>query len=440
MKLNLSLLLFTIYVIVLLLDIGITLGQNNNNNQQLPINLLKFSSAIPQEFQQHFSVRVLARIPNARQIYLHEDKSTNRGYLFVASPGTGQINVLQLDLAGNFTVISSNTLFSTLSNSNGVTYDSENDQLYIGEIDRILKVNNALDSIKKGNFNLNFTSIKNYPADKHHGYKYIKIHKNRMYIPQGAPCNICLIQGLYGTITSFDLKNTSSEIKVEATGVRNSVGFDFDPLDENKLWFTDNGRDMLGDLQPGDELNVLDLSQQQNTAAIVPHYGFPYCHANQIPDPEFNPQKNCSGYRTPEFVLEAHTAALGMIFYRGSSKSKWPSYLQSNRTVFIAEHGSWNRNPPFGYRITTVLNVDNKTQSQYISFLEGWKYEDGTYWGRPVDLQQASSGELIISDDYSGTIYIVEYSNSNVKRDSNLSNVLCLNFFLIVLVILSIIG
>jgi glucose/arabinose dehydrogenase len=142
-----------------------------------------------------------------------------------------------------------------------------------------------------------------------------------------------------------------------AHGVRNTVGFDFDP-DTGDLWFTENGRDMMGDDTPPDELNHM-------TAEGV-HYGYPFCHGKGIPDPQFNPSRNCTGYKPATYELGPHVAALGLTFYEGS---KFPKKYQ--KQPFFAEHGSWNRRVPIGYRVMWV-NKNDPSKESYQVFVDGW--------------------------------------------------------------------
>jgi glucose/arabinose dehydrogenase len=182
--------------------------------------------------------------------------------------------------------------------------------------------------------------------------------------------------------------------KIFATGIRNTVGFDWRP-GTRELWFTDNGRDMLGEDIPSDELNVAKKAGE--------NFGYPYCHEGTILDPEFGKNKNCKNYRPPELRLGAHVAALGMRFYRGGM---FPAKFKDQ--IFIAEHGSWNRKVPVGYRVMLV-HVDKKgrvTGSEL--FADGW-LENGEAWGRPVDVSVAPDGALMISDDKAGVIYRVSY-------------------------------
>jgi glucose/arabinose dehydrogenase len=191
------------------------------------------------------------------------------------------------------------------------------------------------------------------------------------------------------------MRADGSGLEVFASGVRNSVGFDWHP-ETKELWFTENGRDELGNDIPGDELD------RAPKAGL--HFGFPHCHAGVILDPEFGEGKKCTDYEPPVQVLGPHVAALGMRFYTGKM---FPAEYKNQ--VLIAEHGSWNREPKLGYRIMKVTLDGNKARS-YEPFITGWLDEKtDEVWGRPVDIEQLDDGSLLISDDHKGLVYRVTY-------------------------------
>jgi glucose/arabinose dehydrogenase len=189
------------------------------------------------------------------------------------------------------------------------------------------------------------------------------------------------------------MNNDGSDLEVFAHGVRNTVGFDFHPTTK-ELWFTDNGRDWLGDNLPPDELN----HAPQNGM----HFGFPYLHGKDIIDPEFGAGVDISQFTKPVQELGPHVAALGMRFYTGSM---FPNEYKNQ--IFIAEHGSWNRSEKIGYRIMLV-RLNGNTAKSYEPFAEGWLKGESVS-GRPVDVQQMPDGSLLISDDYAGVIYRITY-------------------------------
>jgi glucose/arabinose dehydrogenase len=233
-----------------------------------------------------------------------------------------------------------------------------------------------------------------FPTATHHGWKFIAIGPdNKLYVPVGAPCNICLSEdSIFASITRLDLDGTGLEII--AHGVRNSVGFDWDPRDSS-LWFTENGRDWMGDDMPSCELNHLTSTGQ--------HFGYPICHQGDTLDAEFGKGKNCADYTPPMAKLGPHTAPLGMRFYRGTM---FPEKYRG--AMFIAEHGSWNRSKPVGYRIAVVYPKADGSVEQEV-FADGW-LSGSSAWGRPVDVLELPDGSLLVSDDAADTIYRIAYS------------------------------
>jgi len=184
-----------------------------------------------------------------------------------------------------------------------------------------------------------------------------------------------------------------SGLEIFAQGIRNSVGFDWHP-ETNELWFTDNGRDRLGDNVPPDELN---RAQQKGM-----HFGFPYCHGKDVGDPKFGRKHSCQEFNAPAQELGLHVASLGMRFYTGDM---FPE--EYHHQIIIAEHGSWNRSKKIGYRLMLVRLKGNQPVS-YEVFAEGWKQGEDV-WGRPVDVEEMPDGSLLVSDDYAGAIYRISY-------------------------------
>ncbi len=213
----------------------------------------------------------------------------------------------------------------------------------------------------------------------------------KLYVPVGAPCNVCDAPKPFATI--LRMNPDGSDIEVYAQGVRNSVGFDWHPTTA-ELWFTDNGRDGMGNDVPPDELNHAPQAGM--------HFGFPYCHGGDIPDPGFGRAADCSDFTAPAVRLGPHVASLGMRFYTGEMFP--PEYRNQ---IFIAEHGSWNRSEKIGYRITLV-RLENGAPVSYEPFAEGW-LEGEQAWGRPVDLMVMPDGALLVSDDYADAIYRISY-------------------------------
>ena len=233
-----------------------------------------------------------------------------------------------------------------------------------------------------------------FPKETHHGWKFIAFGPDgHLYVPVGAPCNICLSEdSIFASITRIGTDGSGPEIV--AHGVRNSVGFDWDPRDSS-LWFTDNGRDWMGDDMPSCELNRLTTPGQ--------HFGYPFCHQGDTLDPEFGKGRHCSDFVPPKAKLGPHVAPLGMRFYRGGM---FPERYRG--AIFIAEHGSWNRSKPIGYRVVVAMPRPDGTVETEV-FAEGW-LEGGRAWGRPVDVQELPDGSLLVSDDAADVIHRITYN------------------------------
>lgn len=230
------------------------------------------------------------------------------------------------------------------------------------------------------------------PTDLDHGWRYIGIGPDhKLYIAIGAPCNACISKLPYATIYRMNLDGT--DFQMYAQGVRNSVGFDWDPVTK-KLWFTDNGRDWLGNNIPPDKLNY---APQQGM-----DFGFPYFWGDNKPDPKFGKMKSAHNMIKPALKLGPHVAALGMRFYTGNM---FPAVF--HHQIFIAEHGSWNRSKKIGYRIMLVKMKNHQVMSLKV-FASGW-LQGQRYWGRPVDVLVLPDGSLLVSDDYVGVVYCIRY-------------------------------
>ena len=237
------------------------------------------------------------------------------------------------------------------------------------------------------------------PTKTHHGWKFIAFGPDgKLYVPIGAPCNICNPGPEFAKIIRMNADG--SDWQTVATGIRNSVGFDWQP-GTHTFWFTNNGRDLLGDDVPDDTLNRVDKPGE--------NFGFPYCHAGNVVDPEFGKGHSCSEFAQPALRLGAHRASLGMRFYVGRM---FPAAYHD--AIFIAEHGSWNRSSKAGYRVVVVhVGRDGKaTRSQpfLTGFLDGQKT-----LGRPVDVQPMRDGSLLVSDDDNGVIYRVTFLRSSMN-------------------------
>ena len=229
-----------------------------------------------------------------------------------------------------------------------------------------------------------------FPEDRHHGWKYIGFGPDdKLYVPVGAPCNICESDDNYANIQRINADGSGKE--VYARGIRNTVGFTWHP-ETGELWFTDNGRDLWGDDQPPEALNRVSRAEQ--------HFGYPYRYGKELVDEEFAAPD--IEFTPAALELPAHTAPLGLRFYTGDM---FPEEYQGQ--LLIAHRGSWNRSKPAGYYITLVRFVDGQPQPHEI-FAEGW-LQGEEYWGRPVDLLQLPDGSMLLSDDYAGCIYRIFY-------------------------------
>ena len=330
-----------------------------------------------------FSIEYFAKdITNARSLELCPN-----GTLFVGTRNEGNVYAL-VDSDGDYKADKKYLLDSRLNMPNGVAY--KDGDLYVATVSQVLLFRDIESKLD----NPGEIIYDEYPTDKHHGWKYIAFGPDGMlYIPVGAPCNICLSEDpVFASITRFDTKSRTKEIIQR--GIRNTVGFNWHP-ETGELWFTDNGRDWMGDNQPPDELNRAPRDNM--------HFGYPFCHGGDLQDPEFD-QRSCDEFTPPVRKLGPHVASLGMEFGQGSM---FPA--EYNNDVLIAEHGSWNRSTPLGYRITHVP-LDGHTAEDYRVFIEGWLQENGKPWGRPVDLEWMEDGSLLISDDFNDAVYRVVYT------------------------------
>jgi glucose/arabinose dehydrogenase len=311
------------------------------------------------------------------------------GTLFVGTRKAGMVYAI-VDTDKDFVADKVYTIASNMNMPNGVAF--KDGSLFVAEVDRILRYDNIEKNLKNPPKPL--VVHDGYPSDKWHGWKFIRFGPDgKLYVPVGAPCNVCeRSDKRYATITRIKKDGTGFEIF--ASGIRNSVGFDWHP-DTKELWFTDNGRDRMGDDIPPDELN--------HAPSMGLHFGFPYLHGKNVPDPQYSKKMAGISIRQPAMELGPHVAALGMRFYTGGM---FPSDYKNQ--IFIAEHGSWNRSVPIGYRISLVRIKNNKAVS-YEVFAEGWLQGEKA-WGRPVDVLVMPDGSLLVSDDRAGAIYRISYT------------------------------
>ena len=281
------------------------------------------------------------------------------------------------------------TIAEGLNVPNGVAlHDGD---LYVAEINRIIRYDNI--EARLANPPEPVVINDTFPTDFHHGWKYIAFGPDgRLYVPVGAPCNICEPADTHAVITS--IKPDGSDLQTYAKGIRNTVGFDWHPQ-TGELWFTDNGRDIWGDNTPPEELNHAPRAGM--------HFGFPYRYGKDLVDNEFKTDMKDTDFAPAALEMPAHNAALGIRFYTGDS---FPE--EYHNQAFIASHGSWNRSEPDGYRVF-MARFNNGRAIGYEVFADGWLTEEKKFWGRPVDIEIMADGSLLVSDDFAGVVYRIAY-------------------------------
>jgi glucose/arabinose dehydrogenase len=312
------------------------------------------------------------------------------GVLYVGNRNDDKVYAVK-DTDGDMVGDKKWVIASGLNMPNGVAF--KDGDLYVAEVSKITKYP-SIES-KLDNPPAPVTVNDKFPTEGHHGWKYIAFGPDgKLYVPVGAPCNICKKdEEIYASITRMNADGSGRE--VYANGVRNSVGFTWHP-DTNEMWFTDNGRDLLGNDVPPCELNKVTAAGQ--------HFGYPYCHGGTIADPEFGSARPCSDFVAPAQTLGPHVAPLGLKFYTGSM---FPATY--NKQIFVAEHGSWNRDKKIGYRVSLV-KVTNSQATAYETFASGWLDDVAQKaWGRPVDVLIMKDGSMLVSDDTANVIYRISY-------------------------------
>jgi glucose/arabinose dehydrogenase len=347
-------------------------------SQSLPLNTIK----LPQGFK----IEIFAEVPDARSMAV-----SPAGIVYVGNKDKDKVYAVQ-DTNGDNKADKRWVIASGLNMPNGVAFH-EGD-LYIAEVSRILKLQGIESKLENPPSPIVVSD--DYPSETHHGWKYIAFGPDgKLYVPVGAPCNICESKNeIYASITRMNKDGSGREIF--ARGVRNSVGFTWHP-ETKELWFTDNGRDSMGDNIPSCELN--------HAPKIGLHFGYPYCHEGSVKDPEFGAKRPCSDFSPPADKLGPHVAPLGLKFYNGTM---FPASYKNQ--IFVAEHGSWDRSKKSGHNVSLVRFNNNKVAGHEV-FASGW-LNDATQkvWGRPVDVLVLKDGSLLISDDQAGVIYRVTYS------------------------------
>lgn len=339
---------------------------------------------------ENFKIDVWAAdIPNARAMTISDE-----GIIFVGNRQEDKVYAV-IDEDADGKADSKIILAEGLQMPNGVAY--KDGDLYVAEVSRILKFKDIVNNLGNPQYEVVYDS---YPTETHHGWKFIAFGPDgKLYVPVGAPCNICdPEEEIFASITRLDVSTPNPEPEVYAHGVRNTVGFDWNPKTGN-MWFTDNGRDMLGDDIPNCELNKVTEAGQ--------HFGYPYWHAGDVKDPEFGDAGGAqSEYIAPAALMGPHNAPLGMRFYESGM---FPDTYDNS--IFVAKHGSWNRSKKAGYLVAVEKIDENSNVTGEEIFIKGWLDEASQEaWGRPVDVQELPDGSMLISDDMAGVIYRVTYS------------------------------
>lgn len=343
----------------------------------LPLNTIKLPPG--------FSIAIYAEVEDARSMAMSPG-----GTLFVGNRSDDKVYAVK-DTDGDKKADRKWVLASGLNMPNGVAF--RDGALYVAEnsvVSRWDNIESKLASPGKPT-----VVYDKYPTESHHGWKYIAFGPDgKLYVPVGAPCNICESKDpIYASITRMN--PDGSGVEVYASGIRNTVGFTWHPT-TNEIWFTDNNRDSMGDNVPDCELNTAPKAGM--------HFGYPYCHAGTIPDPEFGSKRPCGDFTPPAQKMGAHVAPLGLKFYTGSM---FPETYRGH--LFIAEHGSWDRSKKVGYKVSLVKLQNNKAAS-YEIFASGWLNDaDQKAWGRPVDVLLLEDGSMLVSDDRAGVIYRITY-------------------------------
>ncbi|AMY06868.1 putative membrane-bound dehydrogenase domain protein [Luteitalea pratensis] len=334
-----------------------------------------------------FTISIWAQgVNNARQMAVG-----SKGTVFVGSLQAGLVHAV-VDTDGDHKADKTYVIAKGLGQPSGVAF--KDGALYVADISKIYRFDDIEAHLATPPKPVLITS--EYPTEGHHGWKFIAFGPDGwLYVPVGAPCNVCDKRGenpVFASVTR--IKPDGSGREVWTHGIRNSVGFDWHPITKG-LFLTSNGRDMMGDDVPPDTLNYAPKAGMD--------FGFPYCHAGDVADPEFGSKRQCSEFTKPAQKLGAHVAAIGARFYTGTA---FPAEYRNQ--LFIAEHGSWNRTTPVGYRVTVVTTDAQADVTGYKPFAEGW-LQGREAWGRPADVQPLPDGSLLVSDDKSDVIYRISY-------------------------------
>ena len=330
-----------------------------------------------------FSISLYAAgLPEARQM-----ARGDKGVLFVGSFDAGSVYAVT-ERGGKRSV---RTILTGLNMPTGIAF--RDGALYVAAVNRILRYDGA--EGRPDGMPAPRIVYDDLPSSRHHGWKYLTLDREgRLIFGVGAPCNICDLPKGTGEVRRLDPGTGKAE--TIGRGVRNTVGGDIDPR-SGRFWFTENARDWMGDDMPADKLNMIDKEGA--------NYGFPFCHQGDTPDPKFSAGRTCGEFVPPVSLLGAHVAPLGMKFYTGA---QFPEGYKNS--IFIAEHGSWNRSVFSGGRIVrAIASVDGKLEKEEV-FASGFLQGARSYIGRPADILQDKDGALLVADDYAGAIYRIAYT------------------------------
>jgi glucose/arabinose dehydrogenase len=350
-----------------------------SKSDTLPLNKIKLPEG--------FTIKVYAEVEGARSMVMSPS-----GTLFVGTQRSGFVYAVK-DVDNDHVADKKWVIASGMNNPNGVAI--KNGSLYVAEISKVTKFSDIENNL--GNPGKGDVIYDKFPTEWPHGWKYIAFGPDgKLYVPVGAPFNIGIPDERHASI--FRMNDDGTGVEKFASGVRNTVGFTWNP-DTKEMWFTDNGRDMLGDDIPFDELNCAPKAGM--------NFGYPYFHSGTIKDPEFGGTHDASEFTPPAQNLGPHVASLGLKFYTGNM---FPAEYKDQ--IFIAEHGSWNRSKKLGYRVSLV-RMKNGKAAGYETFASGW-LDDAAQkaWGRPVDVLVLADGSMLVSDDTAGVIYRISYKKS----------------------------
>ena len=324
-------------------------------------------------------------IPGGREI-----AEGDGGKFYVGTRGIGRV----YEVTDKGSERTSRVLIDKLSQPSGVAY--KDGTLFVASTDKVLRFDGI--STKPDVTPVDVTAAFQLPADHvHHHWKYLRFGPDgKLYMPIGAPCNICEVKTAdHATIRRYNPDGSGME--VVATGVRNSHGLDWHP-ETKELWFSNHGRDWMGDDTPNDTLHRM--------SKVGLNFGFPHCHQGNVPDPDVKKDNACAGVEKPVALMGPHAAVMGVQFYTGSM---FPAEYKN--VAFVARKGSWNRTAKIGFDVVTVRSAADGQGAKIEPFMTGF-LDPATqeFFGRPTFFHQMKDGSLLVSDEQVGAIYRVSYA------------------------------